>query len=104
MALRIKRGDKVQVIRGKDRGKSGKVLRTVSDGKRVIVEGINTVRKHLRRRSEAEPGGVKDIPAAIDISNVLLFCSSCNKGVRFGVKVMDDKTKARICSRCDKPL
>ena len=102
MSLGIKKGDKVIVISGKDRGKSGKVLTVLTADKRVIVEGVNVMKKHIRRRSEAEQGGLREVPVAINVSKVLLFCSSCSRGVRFSIKVSDDKTKARICKKCQK--
>ena len=104
MGLEIKKGDKVVVIAGKNKGKTGKVLRASSNPKKVIVEGVNLVKKHVRRRSESETGGIKEIPSSINASNVALFCGSCNKGVRFGVKISDDKSKVRICRKCQKPI
>ena len=98
MGAGIKKGDKVQVITGRDKGKTGKVLKFAAG--RVVVEGVNLVKKHLRRRSEGDPGGVKEIPASLNASNVALYCGKCGKGVRFGVKVMKDKTKVRVCARC----
>ncbi len=104
MSLRIKKGDKVEVIAGKNKGKAGKVLKVLSEKRRVVVEGVNLVKKHIRKRSESEPGGIKEIPASLNISNIALFCASCNRGVRFGVKVSSDKSKARICKKCQKPI
>ncbi|MCM8787586.1 MAG: 50S ribosomal protein L24 [Candidatus Omnitrophica bacterium] len=104
MSLSIKKGDKVIVIAGDDRGKTGKVLFVDRRNSRVIVEGINLVKKHLRKRSENEPAGIKEIPAPLHISNVLLFCSNCNRGSRFGVKINEDKSKIRICKRCKQPI
>jgi len=104
MSLGIKKGDKVIVISGKSKGKTGKVLRVLLAKKRVVVEGANLVKKHIRRRSESEQGGIKELPASINVSNVALLCSSCNKGVRFGIKISKDKSKARICKKCQKPI
>jgi large subunit ribosomal protein L24 len=104
MSLRIKKGDKVTVLSGKDRSKTGKVLKFSPEKERIVIEGVNLVKKHIRRRSESEPGGIKEIPAPIHISNVALYCPNCNRGVRFGVKVSDDKTKTRICKRCQRPI
>ncbi len=104
MSLRIKRGDKVVVLAGKDKGKMGKVLKVFPEKNRAIVEGINLVKKHFRRRSENEPGGIKEIPAPIHISNLALFCPNCNRGVRFGVKILEDKSKVRICRRCNRQI
>ncbi|MCD6583441.1 MAG: 50S ribosomal protein L24 [Candidatus Omnitrophica bacterium] len=104
MSLRIKRGDKVVVLAGKDKGKIGKVLKVFPSKHRAIVEGINLVKKHMRRRREDEPYGIKDIPAPIDISNLALFCPYCNRGVRFEIKILEDKTKVRICKKCQKEI
>ncbi len=105
MSLEIKKGDKVAVIAGKNKGKIGKILRvSLKPKRRVVIEGVNLVKKHIRRRSESESGGIKEIPSSISVSNVALFCGNCNKGVRFGVKVSDDKSKVRICKKCQRPI
>ena len=100
MSVHIKKGDKVQVMAGKEKGKSGKVLKVVSNGTRAIVDGLNVVKKHSRRRSEQDTGGIKEIPASINMASLALFCSGCNRGVRYGVQIMEDKTKSRICKKC----
>lgn len=104
MSLVIKKGDKVQVLTGRDKGKTGKVLKILSGRKRVVVEGVNLVKKHMRKRSESEPGGIKEVPTSINISNLGLFCSKCGKGVRSGIKVMADKTKVRVCKKCQQAI
>ncbi|MBN3041070.1 MAG: 50S ribosomal protein L24 [Candidatus Omnitrophica bacterium] len=104
MSLRIKKGDKVIVLAGKEKNKSGKVLKVFPAKNRAVVEGLNMVKKHMRRRSETEQGGIKEVPAAINMSNLALFCSSCNKGVRFSVETAKDKSKSRICKKCQKPI
>lgn len=104
MGLRIKKGDKVEVIAGKNKGKTGKILTVDTIKGRAVVEGVNLVKKHMRRRSESEPGGIKEVPAFIHISNLNLFCSHCNKGARFGVNLSADKNKSRICRRCKQPI
>ncbi|MBD3263477.1 MAG: 50S ribosomal protein L24 [Candidatus Omnitrophica bacterium] len=104
MSLRIKKGDRVKVVAGKDKGKTGKVLRIMSSKNRIIIENVNVVKKHIRRRSESEQGGIREIPSSINIANVGLFCSHCNKAVRFGVKKSKDKTKVRICKKCQRPI
>ncbi|MBU0694580.1 MAG: 50S ribosomal protein L24 [Candidatus Omnitrophica bacterium] len=101
--LKIKKGDKVEVIAGKDKGKAGKVLKVIFQTSRAIVEGTNLVKKHLRRRSENEPGGIKEIPSSLHISNLALFCSSCGRGVRVAVKA-EGKNKIKICKRCQQPI
>ncbi|MCP4652448.1 MAG: 50S ribosomal protein L24 [Candidatus Omnitrophica bacterium] len=104
MSLGIKKGDKVFVRCGKDKGKTGRVLKVLRTGERAIVEGVNIVKKHMRRRSEGDPTGVKEIPSSVNMSNLALFCSNCNKGVRFGTKALDSKSKMRVCKKCNQPI
>ncbi len=104
MSLKIRKGDKVVILAGKDKGKSGKILKVITSKKRVMVEGVNIVKKHLKKRSESEPGGVREAPAALAISNVALYCGNCNRGVRFASKTADDKSKTRICKKCQRPI
>lgn len=104
MSLGIKKGDKVEILVGKDKGKNGRVLEIISSKKSAIVEGINLVKKHLRRRSEAEPGGIKEMPMPLHVSKIALFCSGCGKGVRFGIKELADGTKTRICKKCHQAI
>ena len=98
--LKIKKGDTVKIRCGKERGKVGKVLEVLTAKHRIIIEGINLVKKHIRKRSEAEAGGIREVPASMHISNVGLFCSSCNQAVRFGIKILDDRSKIRVCKKC----
>ena len=104
MSLGIKKGDKVTIISGKDRGKSGKVLEILKDKSRVIVESLKLSKKHMRKRSEADVGGIKEFPMPLHVSKVALFCSSCSKPVRFGVKILKDKNKIRICKKCQQEI
>jgi len=104
MSLRIRKDDMVIVIAGKDKGKKGKVLKVLPSKNRAVVEGVNLVKKHLRRRSEEEKGGIFQIPSPIHLSNLMLFCRSCNRGVRFKTQVLKDGTKVRICKRCGAQL
>jgi large subunit ribosomal protein L24 len=104
MSLRIKKGDKVVVLAGRDKGKTGRVLKVFPQDNKAIVEGVNLVKKHLRRRSENEPGGIKEVPSSIHVSNIAIFCPSCNRGAKLGVKILEDKTKIRICKRCQKEI
>ncbi len=104
MSLRIKKGDLVVVIAGKDKGKKGKVLKVLPKKNRAIVEGVNLVKKHIRRRSEEEKGGIIEIPAPIHISNLMLYCKNCNRGVRFKTQILEDNTKVRVCKKCHSQL
>jgi len=104
MSLRIKRGDLVIVRKGKDRGKTGKVLTVIKPKNRAVVEGLNLTKKHMRRRGEQQPSGIIETPASMHISNLSLWCNSCKKGVRFSIKILDDKSKIRVCKKCQGTL
>ncbi len=88
------------VLKGKDRGKTGKVLKVFPAADRAIVEGINIIKKHMRRRSEQQPSGIVERPAAVHFSNLALWCGHCKKGVRFAIKILDDKSRIRVCKKC----
>jgi large subunit ribosomal protein L24 len=98
--FKIRRDDTIQVIRGDDRGKKGKVLRIFPEEKRAIVEGINLVKKHKRKTQQDQQGGVVSIEAPIDISNLALFCKHCNRPARIGFMVSGDGLKSRVCRKC----
>jgi len=104
MSIQLKKGDKVQVLAGRDKNKIGKILKIGGKKNTVLVEGVNMVKKHMRRRSESDPGGIKEIPIPIHSSNIALLCSHCNRGVRFKTKLLDKKGKVRVCSRCQKEI
>ena len=87
------------MLAGKDRDKTGKVLRVFPQERKVIVEGLNIVKKHSRPRKEGEKGQRVEIPRKITVSNVLLICPQCGKGTRVEFKVTD-QTKQRICKKC----
>jgi large subunit ribosomal protein L24 len=102
--LKIKKNDKVKIIKGKDRGKTGKVLRIESTNSRLYVEGINIVKKHTRQKDQNKPGGIIKKEGPIRISNVQLICPSCGKQVRIGFKIKDSGEKARICKKCGQQI
>lgn len=97
--MRIKKGDQIQIIAGKDKGKAGKVLRVISDNLRIVIEGLNLVKKHMKPKKGGEKGQRVEIPASISISNVMLVCPKCGKLTRVGFKVSKDE-KTRICKKC----
>ena len=97
---RIKKNDTVLVIAGRDKGKKGKVL-TVFPGKgRAVVEGVNFVKKHMRRTRDEQQGGIIQKESSIDLSNLALFCKGCNRPTKVGISVLSDGTKARYCKKC----
>jgi large subunit ribosomal protein L24 len=101
----IKKNDMVVVTKGKDKGKSGKVLVVLPEKDSAIVEKINFVKEFIRRdQSKNVQGGVMEKEAPIHISNLMIFCSECAQGVRVKTTRMDDGSKIRICSKCDVSL
>ena len=98
---KIKKGDTVQVITGRDKGKTGKVIKVVSGTGRVLVEGINLYKKHVRPKNQGEKGQVIMVPRSMDLSNVGILCTSCGNPTRIGYTVSGKKNeKARVCRKC----
>ena len=104
--MNIKKNDLVAVHAGADAGTGAKrVLQVLDGGKRVVVEGVNRVYKHVRKGHPKSPqGGRLSREMPIDISNVALYCDGCGRGVRVGYKFKDDGAKIRVCRRCGKDL
>lgn len=98
--MHIKKGDNVIMLTGKDKGKTGRVLGVFPKENKVIVEGLNLVKKHQRPKREGEKGQIILIPRRVDISNVMLICQHCKKPSRVKIKRVD-KNKIRICKRCE---
>lgn len=98
--LHVKRGDLVEVISGKDKGKQGKVVTAIPETGRVIVEGVAMMKKHQKAKMQGQESGIIHVEAPIDASNVLRVCSKCGKPARTGVKVLEDGSKARYCKKC----
>ena len=98
--MKIKTNDKVIVTAGKDKGKKGKVTKVIPEKKRVVVEGANFMKKHIRGRRRGEKGQKITVAAPIDISNVSLICPKCVKQTRVGYLVLKNKEKHRICRKC----
>ena len=101
--MKIKTGDKVIVLSGKDKGKTGKVLGTVPSERKVVVEGINMVTCHIKPRKQGEEGGIVKREAAIAACKVQVVCPKCNKGTRVAHKIEGDK-KIRVCKHCGAEL
>ncbi len=98
--FKVRKNDTVMVIAGRDRGKTGKVLRVMPAPGRVIVERLNMVKRHTKPRGAASPGGIVEKEAPLDISNVMVLCDRCNAPVRIGIKYAADGSKSRVCRRC----
>jgi large subunit ribosomal protein L24 len=113
-AMKIRKGDVVQVLTGKDRGKQGRIIEADPKKRRVIVENLNVVKRHRRPRpmkdssrmgqTQIQPGGVFDISAPIEVSNVMVVCPTCNRATRVGYEFRESKdglVKVRVCKRAD---
>jgi large subunit ribosomal protein L24 len=100
---RIKKGDLVQVVTGKDRGKRGKVLQVLPKYERIVIENLNLMTKNVRARREREKGQRIQFAGPVHYSNVQLVCSRCGKLTRPGIKLVDQK-KVRVCAKCHETL
>ena len=102
--MQIRKNDSVMVIAGKERGKTGKVLRVLPEKDRVIIERVNIVKRHTKPRGPQQSGGILEKEAAIDASNIMIMCDRCNAPVRIGHKVLGDGKKIRLCRRCGEAI
>jgi large subunit ribosomal protein L24 len=100
LKLKIKKNDMVVVIGGKDRGKTGKVISLVKDKNRAYVSGLNIIKKHQKPTQANQKGGIIEKESSIDLSNLMLFCSKCDKGVRVKIAVDKNQKKVRQCKKC----
>ncbi len=98
--MNIRKNDTVIVIAGKDRGKSGKVRRVIPGKDRVVVEGLNMIKRHSRARRATRQAGIIDLESPIHVSNLMLLCSKCGKRTRVGSRSLADGKRVRICISC----
>jgi large subunit ribosomal protein L24 len=101
---KVRKNDTVMVIAGRERGKTGKVMRVLPERGRVLVERVNLVKRHSKARGPGSPGGIVEKEAPIDISNVMIMCDRCNAPVRAGIKLEADGARVRACRRCGETL
>ena len=102
--MQIRKNDSFIVIGGRERGKTGKVLRVMPDKDAVVIERLNMVKRHTKPRGPQQPGGIVEKEAAIHASNIMILCDKCNAPVRVGHKTLADGKKIRICRRCNEAL
>lgn len=103
--MNIRREDKVLVIAGRERGKTGKVRQVLPKDERVVIEGVNVVKRHMKPRSTtARQAGIIEKEAPLHISNVALLCPKCDKPTRVGHRFLPDGTKVRVCKRCEEQI
>lgn len=100
----VRKDDVVKVIAGKDRGKQGKVLRVFPKEGRLTVERVNLIKRHTRPTRQTQQGGIIEREGKLHMSNVMLVCSRCNRGVRVGHRFLEDGKKVRICRACGEVL
>jgi large subunit ribosomal protein L24 len=101
--MKIRKGDKVKVIAGKDKGREGVVERVYNKMQKVVIPQINMFKKHVRKNEQMPQGGIVDIPRPLDIAKVMLICPKCGKAARVGYEIKNDK-KTRICKKCKSAL
>jgi large subunit ribosomal protein L24 len=104
MRARIKKNDTVMVIAGRERGKTGKVLRVLPADERALIERLNLVKRHQKPRGPQSPSGIIEKEAAIHLSNIMIMCDKCNAPVRMGKRLLEDGRSVRVCRRCGDQL
>lgn len=97
--MKIKKGDQVKIIKGKDRGKDGKIERVFGKSEKVLILGLNLFKRHMKKRSEEEKGQIVDVPRPMPVANVALMCPKCKLPTRVGYEGVG-KNKKRICRKC----
>lgn len=105
--MKLKKGDNVLITAGKDKGRTGKITRAYPKESKVLVEGINLKKKHVRPKREGEKGQIVEVPSPFDISDVKMICPKCGKVTRVGYKIERSKErpeKFRICKKCNQEI
>lgn len=100
--MKLKKGDTVKIISGKDRGKTGAVLKIFTGEGKVLVEGVNLYKKRVRPKRQGQKGETVSVPRPLSASNAMLLCKNCKRGVRLGVRVEGGR-KVRYCKKCQSP-
>lgn len=102
--IKIKKGDNVLVVAGKDRNKKGVVSRVITEKNQVVIDGVNLVVKHMKARKAGEKGQKAKIAKPLDVSNIMFVCSKCGKAARIGYRVNVEGNKERICKKCNQEV
>jgi large subunit ribosomal protein L24 len=100
---RLKKGDMVKVEAGKEKGKTGKIMKIIGEDGKLIIEKVNFVKKHQKPDAKGK-GGIVEKEGPLRMSNVMFLCSKCDRGVKVGYKILDDGKKVRICKKCQEIL
>lgn len=101
---KLKKNDVVMVIAGKEKGKSGRILKLLPKRNRVVVEKINMIKRHTKPSKQMPHGGIVEKEGSLHISNVMIICQRCNVPVRIGKRILEDGSKVRVCKRCGEVL
>lgn len=101
--MKLKKGDTILMISGKDSGKKGKILEVLPKKGKIVVESMNLMKKSIRPKKSGEKGQIVTMPAAFDVSNAKLICPKCGKAARVGYKIEAGK-KYRICKKCKQEI
>jgi large subunit ribosomal protein L24 len=101
--MKIKKGDKIKVTAGKDKGRDGVVEKVYQSAKKVVVTGINIYKRHVKKNEKMPQGGIVEIPRAMDVSKLAIVCPKCGKIARIGYKIEKNK-KYRICKKCQSKI
>jgi len=104
MIFHVKKNDTVKVLAGKDRGKTGKVLKVYPDKNRAIVQGVNFSKKHVKRSRQEGEKGIIHRESLINIANLAVVCKGCNRSTRVGIDILKDGSKVRYCKKCEEVL
>ena len=102
--MKIRKNDNVLVLAGKDKGKKGKVRFAYPKDERIVVEGINFVKRHARAKGTVRQAGIIELEAPLHVSKVMLVCNKCNKPTRVGLRTLQDGRKVRFCRTCDEVI
>lgn len=102
--MKIRTNDNVLVIKGKDRGRQGRIQRVLSEKNKVLVEGVNIFKRHTRPAGTVRQGGIIQKELPIQAANVMVICTHCNAPTRIGARFLADGTKARICKKCQEVI
>lgn len=104
MKMHVKKGDNVKILCGKDKGKTGEIIRAIPQKQRVVVQGANMMKKAQRPTQQNPQGGILTIEAPLHVSNVMLVCPNCKEATRTGKRVNEQGKKVRVCKKCNKDI
>jgi large subunit ribosomal protein L24 len=102
--MKIRKNDTVLVITGKDKGKKGKVRKSLPKEDKIVVEGLNMIKRHSKTKGQARQAGIIELEAPLKASKVMIICNKCAKPARIGYRILDDGKKARICRACSEVI